>query len=166
MCAITRENFCQKSNPSSLKSNTKDQAEDFKIIAKLKNIFVFTQILLCTSGRPGTHYVDLLALNSEKPTCLYHPRVLGLKVCAPTAVTLIFTLCVCLCLCLMYTGACKDQRKMLGLLEVEWEAAVSCLIWIMGTESGFLEEHQVILTAQHLSSSAVKYFQRLEQFCH
>lgn len=66
----------------------------------------------------------------------------------------------------MYTGACKDQRKMLGPLEVEWEAAVSCLIWIMGTESGSLEEHQVILTAEHLSSSAVKYFQRLEQFCH
>lgn len=135
MCAITRANFCQKSNASSFKSNTKDQAENFKI-AKLKNTFVFRQILLCTSGRPGTHYVDLLALNSEKPTCLYHPRVLELKVCA--SVTLIFTLCVCLCLCLMYTGACKDQRKMLDLLEVEWEAAVSCLIWVMGTESGSL----------------------------
>lgn len=112
MCAITRGNFCQKSNPSSLKSNTKDQAEDFKIIAKLKNIFVFTQILLCTSGRPGTHYVDLLALNSEKPTCLYHPRVLGLKVCAPTAVTLIFTLCVCVCVyvsCIQVPAKTKER---------------------------------------------------------
>lgn len=64
-----------------------------------------------------------------------------MKVCAPTAVTLIFTLCMCLCLCLMYTSACKDQRKMLGPLEVEWEAAVSCLIWTMGAESGSLEEY-------------------------
>lgn len=108
MCAITRANFCQKSNPSSFKTNTKDQAENFKI-AKLKDTFDLRQLLLCTSGRPGTHYVDLLASNSEKPTCLYHQRVLGLKVYA--SVTLIFTLCVCLCLCLMYTDACKDQRK-------------------------------------------------------
>lgn len=35
-------------------------------------------------------------------------------------------------------SACKDQRKMLEPLEVEWGAAVGCLIWVMGTESGSL----------------------------
>lgn len=131
MCAITRVNFCQKSNPSSFKSNTKDQTEDLKIIAKLKNIFVFRQILLCTSGRPGTHYVDLL----------------GLKVCA--SATLIFTLCVCVCVYASCIQCLQRPKKDVGA--PRGGVGGSCELPNMGNGHRIrvpLEEHQVILTAK------------------
>jgi hypothetical protein len=40
------------------------------------------------------------------------------------------------------------QWKVSGPLELELQAAVSCPVWVLGTESGPLQEQSVLLTTE------------------
>lgn len=60
----------------------------------------------------------------------------------------ILFLCICLCVC-MYTCVCtapRGQNRVLNALELELQAVVNHLTWVLGKNSGALQEQCVLLT--------------------
>lgn len=50
-------------------------------------------------------------------------------------------------MCRVCAGVCRGWRRTLDALELESQVAVSHLMWVLGLNSGFLEEHRVLLAA-------------------
>lgn len=48
-------------------------------------------------------------------------------------------------------GAHGSQERILDLLELELEVVVTCLVWVLGTKCGPLEEQQAPLAPEHPS---------------
>lgn len=58
-------------------------------------------------------------------------------------------LCVFMCRYVgVNTGTLGDQKRMSCPLELELQAIVTHPLWILGTNSGLLQEHCVLLTAE------------------
>ena len=55
---------------------------------------------------------------------------------------------VCVRVCHVCSGTCGGQKRALGLLVLVLQEVVSCLLWVLGTELGSLEEQQVLFTAE------------------
>lgn len=49
-----------------------------------------------------------------------------------------------MCMCL-YVGAHRGQKRVLGPLELELQAGVNCLMWVLGKEHGVSERAASVL---------------------
>lgn len=78
----------------------------------------------------------------------------ALLMCWPTLLALIYLinlyLFVCVSMFARYVGVFKGRKRTLEPTDPQVQVAVSCLIWVLGTEQGLLEGQQMLLTTQPL----------------
>lgn len=85
------------------------------------------------------------------PSCSFIPKIS--EMIFKISISLFLFMCMCLWVYVHYmpTCDCRGQRAR-ETLKIELQVTVSLLMWVLGLNTGPLEEQNTLLTTEHLSS--------------